>query len=238
MSKQGILLRQAHRWVGLFFSVTVLMSAGSGVLHSVMSRTQPPPPQARPGGQGLDVSRIRFSIQDALFKIDRPDFKVQAVSVRSIGGEPWYQFLGEGKTSPVYVSAQDGSLNERQDEVYASQIASEALGGKPVKKTDYLTHYNGEYIAIFRILPVYRFDAGDEKCTRLYVSTMTGSVTRATDNHKQFEANVFTYIHKFGFIANKDVRDFALVFCTGGIFVVSLLGITLFFATGGPPRKR
>ena len=66
---------------------------------------------------------------------------------------------------------------------------------------------------------------------------MTGSVTRATDNHKQFEANVFTYIHKFGFIPNKDVRDLVLVSCTGGIFLVSLLGIALFFATG-VSRKR
>ncbi len=237
MSKPGILLRQMHRWVGLVFSVSVLMSAGSGVLHSVMSRTQPPPPQARPGGQGLDVSQIRFSIQDALAKINHPDFKVQAVSVRSIGGQPWYQFLGEGKTPPVYVSAADGSMNERQDEIYAGQIASESLGGKAVRKTDYLTRFNNEYIAIFRILPVYRFDAGDERGTRLYVSTMTGSVTRATDNRKQFEANVFTNIHKFGFIPNKDVRDFVLTFCTGGIFLVSLLGIALFFATGIPKKR-
>jgi hypothetical protein len=88
-----------------------------------------------------------------------------------------------------------------------------------------------EYLNIFRILPVYRFDTKDKLQTRVYVSTTTGSVTRHTDRGRQFEATIFTMFHKLGFIPNKDIRDLVLTIMTLGTFLVSLLGIWLFFAT-------
>lgn len=222
-------LRQIHRWVGLIFSLSILMSAGSGVLHNVMSRTQAPPPAARPAGLILPQD-VKTSVEEALKHLPNPNVKLQAVSIRSISGEPWYQLFIEGEKRITYVNAKTG-VTKDMDEVYASELASGYLGGAPVTKTDYLASYNGEYINIFRILPVYRFDANDGKGTRLYVSTMTGSVTRATDDHKQFEANIFSNFHKLMFIKNKDLRDGILTLMTFGIFCVAILGIILFFMT-------
>ncbi len=223
-------VRFAHRWIGLIFSVSVLMASSSGVLHNIMSRTQSPPPEVRPAGL-IDSGDIKVSVSQAVSKLPDPTIKLQAVSIRSIDDEPWYQFFVEGTKDIAYVSAKDGRYDSRQDEVYASEIASRYLGGVPVRKTDYLTSFNSEYINIFRILPVYRFDSNDGKGTRVYVSTMTGSVTRHTDDQRQFEASFFTNIHKFGFIKNKDMRDLILTLSTFGIFLVSVLGIVLFFIT-------
>jgi len=83
---------------------------------------------------------------------------------------------------------------------------------------------------------VYRFDPTDRLGTRVYVSTVTGSVTRLTDDEKQWEANVFIFVHKFGFIPNKGLRDWSLVAVTGSTFAVSLLGVLLFFLT--QPRRK
>lgn len=229
-------VRSFHRWIGLIFSVSILMSSGSGVLHNVMTRTQSPPPQARPAGQSLESERIKVSVSDALRQLAVGSRKIQAVSIRSIGSDPWYQVILEGGGKPLYVNASTGSPGSDADEIYASRIAEDYLGGKPVKKTDYLTAFNQEYINIFRILPVYRFDAEDGKGSRVYVSTMTGSVTRYTDNSKQFEASIFTNVHKFGFISNHDLRDFLLTLVTAGSFAAALAGIILFFMT--MPRKR
>lgn len=231
----SILVRKLHRWIGLIFSISVLMASGSGVLHNVMTRTQAPPPPARPGGGGIQVEQIHVSTRQALSKLPSPDAKIHAISIREIQGASWYQFLIE-EEKPFYVNAESGAVNAQQDEVYAGQIAADYLGGKPVKKTDYLTVFNQEYISIFRILPVYRFDAEDDYGTRVYVSTMTGSVTRHTDNQKQFEANMFTNFHKLGFIKSKDLRDLILTTTTAGIFLLSLMGVALFFMT--IPRKR
>jgi hypothetical protein len=225
-------IRKAHRWLGLIFSLTLLMSSGSGVLHTVMTRTQAPPPAARPGNLLIDPASIKLTAQEAMEKLPG---EVTAINLRMIAGQPHYQvFTAKGK--PNYVNAVTGAVDPALDEIYAGEIASAFLGGIPVKKTDYLTSFNREYIGIFRILPVYRYDAGDEIGNRVYVSKVTGSVTRNTDDGKQFEADIFTLFHKFGFIRNKDLRDWSLTLVTGGTFAVSVLGVVLFFMTR--PRRR
>lgn len=237
MKMNANLIRKAHRWIGLVFSLSVLMASSSGILHNVMSRTQSPPPEARPAGL-VDPSDIHVSVSEAVLRLDDPTVKLQAASLRSISGKPWYQLFIEKSKKIFYVSAFDGRYDNDQDEVYAQQIASEYLGGAPVRKVDYLTAFNNEYINIFRILPVYRFDSDDKRGTRVYVSTMTGSVTRHTDDRRQFEAAFFTNIHKFGFIQNKDVRDFVLVSSTLGIFLIAVIGVLLFFLTKPGRRKK
>ncbi len=144
-------VRKVHRILGLIFSVSLLMSAGSGVLHNVMSRTQAPPPKAQPSGK-IDPSQIKVSVADAYAKLSLQGESFDAVSIRSIGGLPWYQFMLRSKEQTYYVNALTGDLDEAADEKYATEIASNHLGGAAVRKTDLLTAYNTEYINIFRIL--------------------------------------------------------------------------------------
>jgi len=228
------LIRKLHRWLGLLFSISVLMASGSGVLHNVMTRTQAPPPQAKPSGGGMDVNAIQITVAEAVAKLGG-NAEAQAVNLRGIGGQPWYQIYIKDAKGPQYVSAIDGRVDPAQDERYAAEIAKNFLAGAEVKKTDFLTAFNMEYLNIFRVLPVYRFDANDGLDTRVYVSTTTGSVTRHTDRERQLEATIFTMFHKLGFIRNKDTRDLVLTVLTFGTFLVALLGIWLFFVTR--PRK-
>jgi hypothetical protein len=230
------LIRKLHRWLGLAFSVSVLIASGSGVIHNVMTRTQAPPPQAKPSGGGMDVNAIKISVAEAVTKLPESNPEVQAVNLRGIGGQPWYQIYTKASRAPQYVSAVDGKLDPSRDEAYAAEIAKNFLAGAEVKKTDFLTAFNTEYLNIFRILPVYRFDTSDALQTRVYVSTTTGSVTRHTDKQRQFEATIFTNFHKLGFIPNKDLRDLLLTVLTFGTFLVACLGIALFFATR--PKSR
>ncbi|WP_395742006.1 hypothetical protein [Prosthecobacter sp.] len=230
------LIRKLHRWLGLAFSISVFMAAGSGILHNVMTRTQAPPPQAKPSGGGMDVNAIKLTVAEAVAKLPEEKPEVQAVNLRGIGGQPWYQIYTKTSRAPQYVSAVDGRADPAMDQAYAAEIATNFLGGAAVKKTDFLTAFNSEYINIFRILPVYRFDAGDALDTRVYVSTTTGSVTRHTDRQRQFEATIFTNVHKLGFIPNKDTRDLVLTVVNIGVFLVACLGIALFVATR--PRKK
>lgn len=230
------LIRKLHRWLGLVFSLSVLMASGSGVIHNVMTRTQAPPPQAKPSGGGMDVNAIKITVAEAVAKLPEASPEVQAVNLRGIGGQPWYQIYTKTSRAPQYVSAVDGKVDPSRDEAYAAEIARNFLAGAEVRKTDFLTAFNTEYLNIFRILPVYRFDTGDGLDTRVYVSTTTGSVTRHTDCQRQFEATIFTMFHKLGFIRDKDLRDLALTVLTFGTFLVACLGIALFLVTG--PKKR
>ena len=230
-----VTVRWAHRWLGLFFSVTVFMSAASGVLHTVMSRTQSAPPPVRPTGSGLDASKAVVTLAAAVASLPQPGV-VEAANLRQINGEPWYQIYVRGEPEAFYVNAATGRLDSERDEAYAAQIASEFLATASPVKAGYLTKFDSEYVNIFRVLPVYRFNLADGKGTRVYVSTTTGSVTRHTDDSKQFEASIFSNFHKWMFVPNKDARDFLMVAVTSGIILVSLLGVVLFFMTG--PRRR
>lgn len=227
-------IRKAHRWLGLLFSLTLLMSSGSGVIHTLMSRTQPPPPQAKPGAARLDTAAIGISAAEAVARLPEGE-TAGAINLRTIAGQPCWQIF-TGKGAIYYVNAVTGVSDPMLDEVYAGEIAASFLGGAAVRKTAFLTAFDRQYIPIFRILPVHRFDSDDGRGTRVYVSTLTGGVTRHTDDGRQFEANLFTLFHKFGFIPNRNLRDWALMLVTGGTFAVSLLGIVLFFLTR--PRRR
>ncbi len=221
---------QIHRWLGLVFSVTIFMSAGSGILHTIMSRTQAPPPRPRAEGS-LDVSRFRVPLIDAVAQIPGTPDRIETINLRRVGDESWYQIDVLGRDVPVYVNAETGALGEGVDEAYASQIAEDYLGETTMTRTDYLTEFDAEYITIFRILPVHRFDLDDGQGTRVYVSTATGSVTRHTDDRRQLEAMSFSLLHKWMFVRNKDLRDGLLVAVTSGILLVSLFGIGLFGLT-------
>lgn len=223
-------VRKVHRVLAVLFSVSLLASAGSGIVHNVMSRTQPPPPKARPAAK-IDPRAVAVSIPEAYARLGLKDEPCDLVSVRTISGLPWYQFMIHGREKLLYVGASTGLVDSAADERYASQIASDYLGGAAVRKTAFLTKFDSEYINIFRILPVYRFDADDGRGTRVYVSTMTGSVTRATDDRKQWEASIFSNVHKFMFIPDKDWRDAALTFSTAGVFLAGVLGLALFFSS-------
>jgi hypothetical protein len=225
------LIRKLHRYLGLLFSVSILMSSGSGVIHVIMTRTQSAPPQARPSGAPIDISLIKITPASAF-----PKTHPAAINIRNVAGQPHYQAFIPGQQEFTYINATTGLENPDGDAIYAKEIAANFLSNDEVKQTDFLTAFNSEYINIFRILPVYRFDLADGKGTRVYVSTTTGSVTRHTDDEKQFEASIFTNFHKLGFIPNKNVRDWVLVTFTGAAFLISTLGIALFFLTR--PGKR
>jgi hypothetical protein len=220
-------LRRWHRAHALAMSLVVITSAGSGLLHIWMARTQAPPPAARPAA-AVDLAAASFP--PSRLSEGLPGDPV-SVSLRPIAGEPWWQILCRGRTTPVWRHAATGAFDEAADARYAAEIASRALGGVPVRQTAYLTAFDDTYIAIFRILPVYRFDADDDPGTRVYVSTMTGSVTRQTDDRKQLEAGVFSLLHKWTFIPWKDVRDWALIIAMASLVILALGGIVLFALT-------
>jgi hypothetical protein len=224
-------LRFLHRWLGLIFSLFVFAAASSGILHNVMSMRQKAPPPARPEG-AIDVSLIKLTPTEAARSLPASAGDIQSITVRSIAHEPWYQYFVSSQAVPLYVHAGNGRLDARQDELYAAQIASLASLNGRVRKSDYLTAYNREYLNIFRILPVHRFDFDDATGTRVYVSTLTGSITRRTDNQSQWEVSTFSLLHKFMFIPHKEIRDWVLTGTTGAIALVALLGVLLFFKTG------
>lgn len=216
-------LRTFHRWHALIMSVVVITSASSGLIHTWMARTQAPPPPARPAGV-IDPSTVTV-LPSAL------PGPAAGINLRTIGDQPWWQVVPEGSAPLRWFDARSGIEDSTADARYAADIASRSLGGASVRQTAYLTSFDREYLTIFRILPVYRFAAEDGRGTRVYVSTLTGSVTRVTDDAKEVEATTFTLLHKWMFIRNRAVRDWALMLAMTSIIAVAVIGVVLFWRT-------
>lgn len=221
-----------HRRLGLVFCLFTLVASGSGIIHNLMSWTQPPPPRPAPAGQ-VDLARVVISPAAAAEALgaDLSSSEVTSVVLREIGGDPWYQLYLAGQQVPRYVHAAEGRVDDRMDLIYGAEIASRYLGGVSVRYAETLEAFNREYIEIYRILPVHRFDADDEWGTRVYVSTMTGSAICHTDDHRQLQSNIFGLFHKFAFIRDKNLRNTLLTLTTSGIFLVALTGLILFART-------
>ena len=226
-------LRRLHRWIGLACALTVLAASGSGILHVVMTWTQTPPPRPQPD-TAIDTAALRIAPAEALALPGPATGPVRSISLRLIGGQPWYQVLAGDSAVPRYLRAVDGHEDAAQDNRYAAEIATRYLGGQRVQWTRRLDAYDDEYIPIFRLLPVHRLDAADGEDTlhtRVYVSTLTGSVARHTDDSRQREANIFSLFHKYAFITAKPWRDGLLVAFTSLAFLTSLAGLVLFVVT-------
>ncbi|MFH1498111.1 MAG: PepSY domain-containing protein [Verrucomicrobiota bacterium] len=225
-------LRRTHRWIGLACALAVLAASGSGLLHVVMTWTQPPPPRASPATDIEPTAlppALRGPVGSARFAT------IQSVALRSVAGEPLWQVFADGAGTPRYFHT-NGRPAPDADQAYALDIARRHLAatGLPPEAfthTRVLTSFDSEYIVIFRLLPVHRVDVTDGRGTRLYVSTLTGSVARHTDDRRQFEAGVFSNLHKYAFIPHKGLRDALLVGFTSLAFLTSLGGVALFIAT-------
>jgi hypothetical protein len=221
-------LRTLHRRIGLACALGLLAASTSGILHVAMTWTQSAPPRPAPSGP-INPALVQIHPAAALQRLEAGS--VTGLSLRMIGGEPWWQVTTAGTATPRYVSAQDGREDADQDSVYAREIASRYLGGAPVRWTRRIDAFDREYIPIFRLLPVHRIEADDGRGTRLYVSTATGSVARHTDDRRQLEADLFSLLHKYQFIPFKAWRDAALVTVTSLMFLTALGGLWLHFAT-------
>lgn len=221
-------LRALHRWIGLACALTVLLATGSGILHVVMTWTQSPPPRPAPADDFAPAA-ITFPVADL-----PADLRVRSLRVRLLDNEPWYQI--STADGPRNFSAADGREDPAVEtrlafDIARRHLASAALPPDAFTYARRLDSFDREYIGIFRLLPVHRIDVADGRGTRLYVSTQTGGVARHTDDRRQFEANVFSNLHKYAFIPHKPTRDAILVTVTTLAFLASLAGIFLFFAT-------
>lgn len=221
-------LRRLHRWIGLACSLTIMLAAGSGLLHVAMTWTQPPPPRPAPAA-GFAPPAIAFPISALPAALP-----IRSIQVRLLENEPWYQVSTPDGLR--YFNAVDGREDAGVEtrlafDIARRHLASAALPPEAFTYARRLDSFDDEYISIFRLLPVHRVDVADGRGTRLYVSTATGSVARHTDDGRQFEADLFSLFHKYSFIPHKPTRDVLLAAFTAVAFLASLAGLVLFFAT-------
>lgn len=150
--------------------------------------------------------------------------------MHTVVGRTVYQFIYADAGRPIYVGLATGQTLMDADPRQAAEIAALALPGQRLTPGPRLTGFDGEHINIYRILPVYRFNADDGRGTRVYVSTLTGSVTFATTDTRQAVASFFSAVHKLNFIQHKTLKLTLLTVLALGAITTVFFGLAMAWA--------
>lgn len=125
-------IRKLHRWTGLTCALGLLMASTSGILHVVMTWTQSAPPLAALAGS-IDPAQIRIAPAEAFARLGAGTGTIASISLRVIGGEPWWQFLTGSPATPRYVSAVDGRV---EPTVLEKVKPGDAISARMSRRTD------------------------------------------------------------------------------------------------------
>jgi len=116
-----------HRRLSLIIALPVVLSAGSGILHPIMTNIRPAVATQGLTALAVDGSALRVSIEMALDSnhID----SVSRVRLVHIDSNWFYQVQRWGDDVPVYLSAKNGHKLYQGDWLYAQWLARQFLEG-------------------------------------------------------------------------------------------------------------
>ena len=175
-----------HRWLGVLACVAILMFAGSGILHPVMSRFQPQPAQFKPPQiampanalplpAALQQNRIdTFTAATAVGIGEQAAYCVQTDTggARYLNGTPCYRVNGAanaGVFNAATMSDEHAHHHGAADSASAKPVAPliECLdthsglpvaNAEPILAENLARFYSGSTLPVVAIAPIFKFD--------------------------------------------------------------------------------
>lgn len=250
-------LRRVHRVWGIAISLVsfvFVLSGGYHLLHVGINgdsgERSPALPEPFPlvnlkvaPSEAVRLAAIAMVKSVSLARIDgRTYYQVQPAQVpraaQSESKQPHDEHLPHGKATPsqvetpgtpVFISAMDGAILPDGVARFAVDTARGIVAGAVNGKINSVTQFDDEYGFAFKRLPVYRVPfAGN---LTVYVDADDGNIAAVIDNADRAEAWVFSYIHKFEWLASiigADWRDAIASLLAFSLTIAALLGIALY----------
>ncbi len=169
------LVFKTHKWLAVGVGFFTLLWFGSGVVMMlpkgiVSGRANDPLPIAAPDFKGIRVT-VPQAVEAAEAAAGRK-FTTESVDLRVIEGRLYYQ-VTSAKPDWYLIDAVSGARLEITAE-YAKQMASRAMGGRPVKDMVFWPFYTSEYT--YGPRPVYRVAFDDPAKTVVYLHPYSGEL--------------------------------------------------------------
>lgn len=185
-----------HRWLGVIACLAVLMFAGSGILHPVMSRTQPQPAQFMP--PRVELTTAPLSLRAVLEK-NRIERFASAALVQLPQVAAYRVQIG---ASAHYFRVDDGEAMVDGEKIHAEFLARHFLGDNtaPVTAIAERKIFDGDYVFVNRLLPAWRIDFARDDGMRVYVDTAGNRLATLTDTKKRIFQIYFRALHDFSFL--------------------------------------
>lgn len=211
-----------HRRLSVVAGVSLLIWAGSGLLHPLMSWTNPrPAAMAPPLGERL--SAVPRPLAEILAEQDVPTVGFARLLVQD--GETLWQWASPDRQEWRYANAADGSPRPQADvrraEWLARYYSGEAVAA--VAELEHITAFNTGYPSVNRLLPVWkvRFERADGLTA--YVHTGEDRLGALNDRRKTVLLMLFQSLHTLHWLDGLEVLRVPLIAAA----VLSVLAMTM-----------
>lgn len=216
-----------HRVLAWLVSIPVLCWTVSGVSHPVMTWLSPHPAH-QVYEPVLDPAKLLASPQEALAKAAIP--RIHGLDVAAFEGKHFHRVL-TCCNERAYFDAADGGLVEKQDEKYAVFLARHFANDStsPVKSISVVDEFDGEYVRVFQLLPVYRVEFDRPDGMRVYVDTSTSRLGAMVDARRGFLLTFFQQFHNFELLGlPESIRILIVGALSAFVFGVAASGVLLY----------
>ncbi|HSB95147.1 MAG TPA: PepSY domain-containing protein, partial [Spongiibacteraceae bacterium] len=216
-----------HRWLGVIACIAVLMFAASGLLHPIMSRTQPQPLQNIAPNATLPAAALPLA--EALHRHAIEQFSAASVAV--LPGRTAYRVQIDNNTAR-YFAADDGSEIPSGEAQHAELLARHFSGESTARLQELheVTDFDADYLWVNHLLPVWRarFERADG--LTIYVDTHGNRLATIVDNRKRALQTTFRNMHDFAFLEPVAwLRLPLMLVLLSATFATAAAGLCLFF---------
>ncbi|MCU4389217.1 cytochrome b/b6 domain-containing protein [Acinetobacter courvalinii] len=227
-AKQLKKLLSLHRSFGMVLGVLVLLWSLTGVLHPIMSATQPQPVKRMPPPQQLDLTQA-LAATDVLKQHHISQFSaLQVVELET--QQISYRILQPNQKMAEYYDSQTGQLLSNAEQQDAERLARwyTGLSQQEIVSSQIITAFSDDYPSVNRLLPVWRVDFHNG--LRAYVDPAQARLATLSNDQKMWMAKIFRLGHTWAWgdqawTGQTILMQMALI----GILCMIVMGIGLFF---------
>lgn len=223
--KKALLIRQAHRYLGIFLGVQFLMWTISGMYFSWTDIDE------IHGDQFIsELSPEGFSPEQLTLNL--PVNRVESMELRSIGGAPHYWI-----NDSLLLHAASGKVVDIIDQEQAIAIVQQHLKDPlPVRSVSLLKETGSHHEYRGRPLPAYRIDLDHPEDLTAYVAAKDGSFQRVRHNSWRW-FDFLWMTHTMDYEGRDNFNTLVLrAFSALGLITV-LSGFVLWFISSPTVRK-
>jgi hypothetical protein len=225
MSKARII--KWHRRLGWIAATAVILWGMSGLLHPLMTWTNPRPANFAPPAIEEFAAPSMASLKSAFGDTD------QVLGLRVI--DNILQVTQADKKTYIDLKTKKEIADADKDRAIMLARHYTGLTDVPVKETELITHFSNSYPYINRYLPAWRVTFERPDNLTAYVETTTDRLGSITNDRKVLLQTLFQTIHTGHFLQHAEPLRLLLIFTlVASIIPISVLGIYLLFAIRRP----
>ena len=222
-AKQLKKLLSLHRSFGMVLGVLVLLWSLTGVLHPMMSATQPQPVKRIPPSQQLDLTHA-LAATDVLKQHQIAQFSALQV-IELENQQIAYRILQPNRKIAEYYDSQTSQLLTNAERLARWYTG---LSRQEIVSSQIITAFSDDYPSVNRLLPVWRVDF--QNGLRAYVDPSQARLATLSNDQKMWMARIFRLGHTWTWgdqtwTGQTILMQIALI----GILCMLFMGIGLFF---------